>query len=159
MNEVLRDWYVGDCLAGWVGDAAGTRSSSGTASPDRLRLARSQVSTAASGCTHRSTSIHRDTACRTEEWTRRKHEWLPAPKDREYLLSIQAFAGLRARQVSPITSRPPQGAAVKGQPVNFEYVSYRNLTRPEGRKAGPRPRHGEDGDSGRELVTVSRSSN
>ena len=25
-----------------------------------------------------------------EEWARRKHEWLPAPKDREYLLSIQA---------------------------------------------------------------------
>ena len=25
-----------------------------------------------------------------EEWARRKHEWLPAPKDREYLLSIMA---------------------------------------------------------------------
>src|SRR5256885_2144473 len=55
-----------------------------------------------------------------EEWTRRKSEWLPAPKDREYLLSIQASPVYEPGKFANYIAPPQRG--VKGQPVNFEYV-------------------------------------
>ena len=57
---------------------------------------------------------------RGSEWTRRKHEWLPAPKDREYLLSIQAAPVYEPGKFANYIAPPLRG--VKGQPVNFEYV-------------------------------------
>ena len=55
-----------------------------------------------------------------EDWTRRKHEWLPAPEDREYLLSIQAAPVYEPGKFANYIAPPQRG--VKGQPVNFEYV-------------------------------------
>ena len=55
-----------------------------------------------------------------EDWARRKHEWLPAPADREYLLSIQAAPVYEPGKFANYIAPPQRG--VKGQPVNFEYV-------------------------------------
>ena len=56
----------------------------------------------------------------SEEWERRKHEWLPVPADKEYLRSIQAVPvfkpGLFANYIAP----PPRG--INRQPLDFEYV-------------------------------------
>ena len=95
MNEVLRDWYVGDCAAGverWnrileqhgdVGSAAAARSE---VQPRHRHVCRLPLRSG------RRAAVE-------EEWERRKHEWLPSAADSEYLLSIMAQAGLRAGQV------------------------------------------------------------
>jgi benzoyl-CoA 2,3-dioxygenase component B len=116
MNEVLRDWYVGDCQAGvdrWnkILDRHGLS--------DRLRLPDRKFNRGIG----QFTGLRFDPNGRMlseEEWTRRKHEWLPAPADREYLLAIMNSpvyeAGVFANYIAP----PARG--VKGRPVNFEYV-------------------------------------
>ena len=116
MNEVLRDWYVGDCQAGvdrWnkILDRHGLS--------DRLRLPDRKFNRGIG----QFAGLHFDPTGRMlsdEEWTRRKHEWLPAPADREYLLAIMNApvyeAGVFANYIAP----PARG--IKGRPVNFEYV-------------------------------------
>ena len=116
MNEVLRDWYVGDCQAGvdrWnkILDRHGLS--------DRLRLPDRKFNRGIG----QFSGLHFDPNGRMlsdEEWTRRKHEWLPAPADREYLLAIMNApvyeAGVFANYIAP----PARG--IKGRPVNFEYV-------------------------------------
>ena len=116
MNEVLRDWYVGDCQAGvdrWnkILDRHGLS--------DRLRLPDRKFNRGIG----QFAGLHFDPNGRMlsdEEWTRRKHEWLPAPADREYLLAIMNApvyeAGVFANYIAP----PARG--IKGRPVNFEYV-------------------------------------
>ena len=54
------------------------------------------------------------------DWERRKHEWLPSVKDRDYLLSIQAEPVYEPGKFANYIAPPQRG--VKGQPVNFEYV-------------------------------------
>jgi benzoyl-CoA 2,3-dioxygenase component B len=54
------------------------------------------------------------------DWERRKGEWLPAPLDREYLLSIMAEPVYEPGKFANYIAPPQRG--VKGQPVNFEYV-------------------------------------
>ena len=55
-----------------------------------------------------------------DEWTRRRHEWLPSPADREYLLSIMSRPvyepGMFANYIAP----PLRG--INRMPINFEYV-------------------------------------
>src|SRR5204862_8148737 len=86
MNEVLRDWYVGDCSAGV---ARWNRILEQHGLSDRLRLPDRKF--------HRGVGMyaghHFDpdgVALTAEDWERRKHEWLPAAADSEYLLSIMA---------------------------------------------------------------------
>ena len=116
MNEVLRDWYVGDCQAGvdrWnkILDRHGLS--------DRLRLPDRKFNRGIG----QFSGLHFDPNGRMlsdEEWTRRKHEWLPAAADREYLLAIMNApvyeAGVFANYIAP----PARG--IKGRPVNFEYI-------------------------------------
>ena len=95
MNEVLRDWYVGDCQAGverW------NRIFERHGMSERLRLPDRKFNRGIG----MFSSLHFDpdgARLSDEEWDRRKHEWLPSAADREYLLSIMARAGLRAGQV------------------------------------------------------------
>ncbi len=116
MNEVLRDWYVGDCQAGvdrWnkILERQGLS--------DRLRLPDRKFNRGIG----QFSGFHFDPHGRflsDEEWARRKGEWLPAPADREYLLSIMNApiyeAGVFANYIAP----PARG--VKGRPINFEYM-------------------------------------
>ena len=116
LNEVLRDWYVGDCQAGvdrW------NRIFERYGMSDRLRLPDRKF--------NRGIGMYSGFHCDVdgqplseEEWARRKHEWLPTPADKEYLLSIMAEPvfkpGLFANYIAP----PQRG--INRQPVNFEYV-------------------------------------
>jgi benzoyl-CoA 2,3-dioxygenase component B len=116
MNEVLRDWYVGDCQAGvdrWnkIFERFGMS--------DRLRLPDRKFNRNIG----QFAGVHFDPDGRMlteDEWARRKHEWLPGPADKAYLLSIMNSSiyepGLFANYIAP----PTRG--IKGLPVNFEYV-------------------------------------
>ena len=53
-------------------------------------------------------------------WTRRKHEWLPAPADKEFLLSIMNAPIYEPGRFANYIAPPARG--VKGKPINFEYV-------------------------------------
>jgi benzoyl-CoA 2,3-dioxygenase component B len=116
MNEVLRDWYVGDCQAGvdrWnkILERHGI--------PDRLRLPDRKFNREIG----MFSNAHFDpsgTRLSEDEWERRKFEWLPSQRDRDYLLSIMAEPiyepGLYANYIAP----PARG--VNRQAVDFEYV-------------------------------------
>ena len=56
----------------------------------------------------------------TEEWERRKRDWLPAPSDREYLLSIMATPVYAPGKFANYIAPPIRG--INRQDVNFEYV-------------------------------------
>src|SRR6186713_174844 len=86
MNEVLRDWYVGDCQAGvdrW------NRIFEKHGMSERLRLPDRKFNRGIG----MFSSLHFDphgAPVSDDEWQRRKHDWLPSDGDREYLLSIMA---------------------------------------------------------------------
>ena len=108
MNEVLRDWYVGDCEAGvqrW------NRILERHGLSDRLRLPDRKFNRGIG----MFSSVHYDphgVALSNEEWEKRRHEWLPSAADREYLLSIMARAGVRAGEVRQLH----RAAAARHQP-------------------------------------------
>ena len=62
----------------------------------------------------------RGTGCRTRNGRGASTNGCPAPKDREYLLSIQAAPVYEPGKFANYIAPPQRG--VKGQPVNFEYV-------------------------------------
>ena len=116
MNEVLRDWYVKDCQGGvdrW------NRILERHGLSDRLRLPDRKF--------HRGIGQFRGLyfdpygqPVSAEQWERRKHEWLPSPADKAYLLSIQnepvCEPGTFANYIAP----PRRG--INNLPINFEYV-------------------------------------
>jgi len=116
MNEVLRDWYVGDCEAGvqrWnkIFERHGMS--------DRLRLPDRKFNRGIG----MFSSVHFDPNgawLSDEEWERRKHEWLPSPKDREYLLSIMATPVYEPGKFANYIAPPIRG--INRLPVNYEYV-------------------------------------
>jgi benzoyl-CoA 2,3-dioxygenase component B len=116
MNEVLRDWYVGDCQNGvtrWnkIFERHGIS--------DRLRLPDRKFNRGIG----MFSAIHVDPLGQSlsdEEWARRRHEWLPSDADREYLLSIQAAPVYEPGKFANYIAPPQRG--IKGLPVNFEYV-------------------------------------
>src|SRR5204863_407137 len=86
MNEVLRDWYVGDCAAGVV---RWNRILEQHGMSDRLRLPDRKFNRRIG----MYSGFHFDpngVPLSKEEFERRKFEWLPSPADSEYLLSIMA---------------------------------------------------------------------
>jgi len=116
MNEVLRDWYVGDCQAGvtrW------NKILERHGFSERLRLPDRKFNRGIGmfSAVHFDPEGHQ---LSDEDWNRRKQEWLPAPKDREFLLSIMAEPVYEPGKFANYIAPPQRG--IKGQPINFEYV-------------------------------------
>jgi benzoyl-CoA 2,3-dioxygenase component B len=116
MNEVLRDWYVGDCQAG-VDRWNKILERHGIA--DRLRLPDRKFNREI-GMFSNAHFDPNGSRLSEEEWERRKDEWLPSQRDRDYLLSIMAEPvyepGVYANYIAP----PARG--INRQPIDFEYV-------------------------------------
>lgn len=116
MNEVLRDWYVGDCEAGvqrWnkIFERHGMS--------DRLRLPDRKFNRGIG----MFSSLHFDPNgawLSDEQWERRRHEWLPSPADREYLLSIMATPVYEPGKFANYIAPPIRG--INRMPVHYEYV-------------------------------------
>jgi benzoyl-CoA 2,3-dioxygenase component B len=116
LNEVLRDWYVGDCAAGierWnrVLEQHGVGA--------RLRLPDRKF--------NRKIGIYAGLQFDPDgnpipeaEWERRKSEWLPTPADEEYLLSIMASPVFERGKFANYIAPPRRG--INQMPVDFEYV-------------------------------------
>jgi benzoyl-CoA 2,3-dioxygenase component B len=116
MNEVLRDWYVGDCQAGverWnkIFERHGLS--------DRLRLPDRKFNRGIG----MFSSLHFDpdgAPLSDEEWDRRRTEWLPSQADRDYLLSIMAQPVYEPGKFANYIAPPLRG--INRMPLNFEYV-------------------------------------
>ncbi len=116
MNEVLRDWYVGDCQGGmdrW------NKVLENYGLSDRLYLPDKKFS--------RGIGIYagfhfdpQGQPLSNEEWERKRCEWLPSVDDKEYLLSIMAEPifepGVFANYIAP----PRRG--INQLPINHQYV-------------------------------------
>jgi benzoyl-CoA 2,3-epoxidase subunit B len=116
MNEVLRDWYVGDCQNGvtrW------NKILERHGFSDRLRLPDRKFNRGIG----MFSAMHFDPdgqPLSDEEWERRRYDWLPSAADREFLLSIQATPVYEPGKFANYIAPPQRG--IKGLPVNFEYV-------------------------------------
>ena len=116
MNEVLRDWYVGDCMAGvqrW------NRLFEKHGLSDRLRLPDRKFNRGIGIYAGRRLDIDGNPLS-NEEWERRKHGWLPSPADKEYLKSIMAASVFEPGKFANYIAPPPQG--INRKPADFEYV-------------------------------------
>jgi benzoyl-CoA 2,3-dioxygenase component B len=116
MNEVLRDWYVGDCAAGverWNRVFAEHGLSDRLRLPDR-KFNRNIGMYAGSHFDLDGAPISED------EWQRRRSDWLPDEKDREYLLSIMAEPVYERGKFANYIAPPRRG--INHQPIDFEYV-------------------------------------
>jgi benzoyl-CoA 2,3-dioxygenase component B len=117
LNEVLRDWDVGDCQAGV--DRWNKRILEAHGMSDRIALPSRKF--------NRRVGVyagkHFDpwgNALTAEEWQRRKDEWLPSAEDKAYLHSIQATPVYKPGQFANYIAPPPKG--INRLPINFEYV-------------------------------------
>lgn len=116
MNEVLRDWYVGDCQAGvdrWNALLERHGISDRLVLPDRKF---NRLIGVFSG-------LHFDPSGRRlsdEEWARRSHEWLPGQADKAYLLSIMAEPVFERGRFANYIAPPAKG--INQKPIDFEYV-------------------------------------
>ncbi|HTM31652.1 MAG TPA: benzoyl-CoA 2,3-epoxidase subunit BoxB [Vicinamibacterales bacterium] len=117
LNEVLRDWYVGDCQAGV--DRWNKRVLEAHGMSDRIALPSRKF--------NRKVGVfagkHFDplgNPLTPEEWDRRKHEWLPSPEDKAYLHSIQATPVYKPGQFANYIAPPARG--INRLPLDFEYV-------------------------------------
>jgi benzoyl-CoA 2,3-epoxidase subunit B len=116
MNEVLRDWYVGDCQAGvtrWnkILERHGLS--------DRLRLPDRKFNRGIG----MFSSLHFDPLGQPltdETWAARRGEWLPSAADREYLLSIMNEPVYEPGKFANYIAPPLRG--INRMPINFEYV-------------------------------------
>ncbi len=116
MNEVLRDWYVGDCEAGV---ARWNKIFERHGMSERLRLPDRKFNRGIG--MFRSLQYEPSGAPISDtEWQRRRNEWLPAPADREYLLSIMSRPVYEPGKFANYIAPPIRG--VNRQPINFEYV-------------------------------------
>jgi benzoyl-CoA 2,3-dioxygenase component B len=55
-----------------------------------------------------------------DQWQRRRSDWLPDEKDREYLLSIMAEPVYEPGKFANYIAPPRRG--INHQPIDFEYV-------------------------------------
>jgi benzoyl-CoA 2,3-epoxidase subunit B len=118
MNEILRDWYVADCKKGverWnkILERHGLS--------DRLYLPDRKF--------HRHIGIYAETrfdpwghVISTEEWDRRRNEWLPRPEDKAYLRNIMAHPVYEPGKFANYIAPPAKG--INRLPVDFEYVRH-----------------------------------
>jgi benzoyl-CoA 2,3-epoxidase subunit B len=116
MNEVLRDWYVGDCAAG---AARWNRILEHHGMSDRLRLPDRKFNRRIG----MYSGFHFDpdgAPLTAEQFEKRKHEWLPAPADTEYLLSIMDTPVYEPGKFANYIAPPRRG--INQQPIDFEYV-------------------------------------
>ncbi|MCU1385789.1 MAG: Benzoyl-CoA oxygenase component, partial [Acidobacteria bacterium] len=116
MNEVLRDWYVGDCAAGVV---RWNRILEAHGMSDRLRLPDRKF--------HRGIGMYagfhfdpNGVPLSAEQWDARKYDWLPSEKDTEYLLSIMDKPVFEPGKFANYIAPPRRG--INQQPIDFEYV-------------------------------------
>jgi benzoyl-CoA 2,3-dioxygenase component B len=116
MNEVLRDWYVGDCAAGverW------NRILEKYGVSERLRLPDRKFNRHIG--MYSGFRFDPDGRARSEEeWQRQKYEWLPSGNDSEYLLSIMNAPVYERGRFANYIAPPRRG--INQQPVDFEYV-------------------------------------
>jgi benzoyl-CoA 2,3-dioxygenase component B len=117
LNEVLRDWYVGDCQAGV--DRWNKRVLEASGLSERIFLPSRKF--------NRNIGVYAGrrfdpwgNALSEEEWQRRKDEWLPTPSDKAYLRSIQTQPVYQPGQFANYIAPPPRG--INRQPIDFEYV-------------------------------------
>ncbi len=116
LNEVLRDWYVGDCQAGvdrWnkIFERHGMS--------DRLRLPDRKFNRGIG----MYSGFHVDLdgqPLSDQEWERRKFEWLPSAADRDYLLSIMTAPVYEPGRFANYIAPPRRG--INQKPIDFEYV-------------------------------------
>jgi benzoyl-CoA 2,3-dioxygenase component B len=116
MNEVLRDWYVGDCAAGV---ARWNRILERYGVSQRLRLPDRKFNRGIG----MYSSFRFDPDGRPlaeDEWQRRRDEWLPSPQDRDYLLSIMAAPVYERGKFANYIAPPRRGN--NQLPVDYEYV-------------------------------------
>jgi benzoyl-CoA 2,3-dioxygenase component B len=116
MNEVLRDWYVGDCAAGVV---RWNRILEQFGISDRLRLPDRKFNRNIG----MYSGFHFDpngVPLSKEQWEHRKSEWLPTASDTEYLLSIMAQPIYEPGKFANYIAPPRRG--INQKPVDFEYV-------------------------------------
>ena len=116
MNEVLRDWYVGDCAAGverW------NRILEQHGLSDRLRLPDRKF--------NRNIGMYagfsfdpNGVPVSQKAWDEHKFDWLPSPADSEYLLSIMAEPVYEPGKFANYIAPPRRG--INQLPVDFEYV-------------------------------------
>jgi hypothetical protein len=125
MNEVLRDWYVGDCQAGvtrW------NKILERHGFSDRLRLPDRKFNRGIG----MFSSLHFDpqgAPLSEQEWNRRRHEWLPSPADREYLLSIMAEPVYEPGKFANYTPRR-SGASISCRSTSSRRTGRRGAVRP-----------------------------
>jgi benzoyl-CoA 2,3-dioxygenase component B len=116
MNEVLRDWYVGDCAAGverW------NRILERHGVPDRLRLPDRKFNRRIG--MYAGFNFDPDgRPLSADEWNRRRSEWLPSEADHDYLLSIMAQPVFEPGRFANYIAPPRRG--INQLPVDFEYV-------------------------------------
>ena len=62
----------------------------------------------------------RGSAMSPDEWARHKGDWLPSPKDNEYLKSIQAKPVYEPGKFANYIAPPIRG--INRMPINYEYV-------------------------------------
>ncbi len=116
MNEVLRDWYVGDCLGGvtrWNRILERHGLSDRLYLPDRKFNRRIGM----------FAGMPFDPWGRlltADEWERRKDDWLPTAADKQYLLSLMAQPVYQPGRFANYIAPPKKG--INNLPVHFEYV-------------------------------------
>jgi len=116
MNEVLRDWYVGDCAKGverW------NKLLEHYGIGYRFRLPDRKFNRGIG----MFAGFHFDPEGRPiseEEWSRRKSEWLPSDRDEDYLLSIMDKPVFEPGRFANYIAPPRRG--INHLPLDFEYV-------------------------------------
>jgi benzoyl-CoA 2,3-dioxygenase component B len=116
MNEVLRDWYVGDCTAGverW------NRILERYGVSERLRLPDRKFNRGI-GMYSGFRFDPNGEPLSQEEWEKRKYDWLPSAADSDYLLSIMASPVYEPGKFANYIAPPRRG--INHKPIDFEYV-------------------------------------
>ncbi|MPY87086.1 MAG: benzoyl-CoA 2,3-epoxidase subunit BoxB [Luteitalea sp.] len=116
MNEIQRDWYTADCVAGidrW------NRILATYGIPERLRTPDRKFNRGIGiyAGFHFDPDGH---MIECDEWDRRRDEWLPSPEDKAYVKSLMAAPIDEPSQFANYIAPPPKG--INRKPVDFEYV-------------------------------------